>query len=246
MKNRRFLTSLAIAGALMVTSPLSIFAAGKQDLGTENQSDSTVRIHYIQSTLNNFDIEEILRQIGFIGCQMPTQQQPDQSKPAPAKEQAQQSQSKKEQAPNQTAKPAPSQSDASEQQQTSYTLSEFEKQVVDLTNQERAKYGLPALKVDPKLSQMARDKAKDMHDNNYFDHISPTYGSPFDMMKQYGIQFNAAGENIAMGQLTPQEVVNGWMNSEGHRKNILNKDFNYIGVGYVKDGNYWVQEFIGK
>jgi uncharacterized protein YkwD len=66
------------------------------------------------------------------------------------------------------------------------------------------------------------------------------------MMQQFGIQFRAAGENIAMGQPTPKEVVNDWMHSQGHRRNILSKDFNYIGVGYVKDGNYWTQEFIGK
>ena len=81
---------------------------------------------------------------------------------------------------------------------------------------------------------------------NYFDHTSPTYGSPFDMMKSFGISYNAAGENIAMGQTTPEQVVTSWMNSEGHRANILNGEFTHIGVGYVADGNVWTQQFIKK
>jgi uncharacterized YkwD family protein len=120
-------------------------------------------------------------------------------------------------------------------------------QVVDLVNQERAKNGLQPLAVDTRLMQMAHDKAVDMRDHNYFDHQSPTYGSPFDMMKEYGISFSYAGENIAAGQKTPQEVMNAWMNSSGHRANILNPNYTKIGVGFVTGGQYgteWVQEFI--
>ena len=84
-----------------------------------------------------------------------------------------------------------------------------------------------------------------MKDNNYFSHTSPTYGSPFEMMKKFGISYKTAGENIAQGQITPQAVVNGWMNSSGHRANILNASYNRIGVGYVAEGNYWTQMFIG-
>jgi uncharacterized YkwD family protein len=130
--------------------------------------------------------------------------------------------------------------------QTTSTLSAYEQKVVDLTNQERAKNGLPALKVDLNLSKMAHEKSRDMSANGYFSHTSPTYGSPFDMMKKYGITYRYAGENIAKGQRTPEEVVKAWMNSEGHRKNILSPNFNYIGVGYVAQGNLWTQEFIGR
>lgn len=130
--------------------------------------------------------------------------------------------------------------------QTSSTLSAYEQKVVDLTNQQRAKNGLPALKIDLTLSKVAHEKSRDMSANGYFSHTSPTYGSPFDMMKQYGITYRYAGENIAMGQRTPEEVVTAWMNSEGHRKNILSPNFTHIGVGYVSQGNYWTQEFIGK
>ncbi|MCY7675209.1 CAP domain-containing protein [Bacillus safensis] len=126
------------------------------------------------------------------------------------------------------------------------SLNAFEKEVVELTNKERAKQGLKALSVDSKLSKSARAKSQDMKDKNYFSHTSPTYGSPFDQMKKFGITYKSAGENIAQGQRSPQEVVTAWMNSEGHRANILNKSYTHIGVGYVKSGNYWTQQFIGK
>lgn len=120
--------------------------------------------------------------------------------------------------------------------------SSYAKQVVSLVNQERAKAGLKPLTSDSALSGMALDKAKDMINKNYFDHNSPTYGSPFDMMKSYGIRYTYAGENIAKGQRTPQEVMNGWMNSSGHRQNILSPNYTKIGVGYYNGA--WVQEFI--
>lgn len=122
----------------------------------------------------------------------------------------------------------------------------IEQEVVKLVNAERAKAGLPALKEDWELSRVAKYKSQDMHDKKYFDHTSPTYGTPFTMMKNFGITYKSAGENIAMGQRSAEEVVKAWMNSEGHRANILNKNYTYIGVGYVKDGNYWTQMFIQK
>ena len=128
----------------------------------------------------------------------------------------------------------------------SLSLSSYEKQVVDLVNQERASAGLSALKINAELSRVARYKSQDMHDKRYFDHNSPTYGSPFTMMRNFGITYRSAGENIAYGQRTPQEVVNAWMNSSGHRANILNSSFTEIGVGYVADGHYWTQMFIGR
>ena len=121
----------------------------------------------------------------------------------------------------------------------------YEKQVVELVNEQRAAYGLNPLTLSSKLSDVARLKSQDMHDNNYFSHTSPTYGSPFDMMKTFGISYRTAGENIAKGYATPQAVVTAWMNSEGHRANILNANYTTIGVGYVASGNYWTQEFIG-
>lgn len=123
----------------------------------------------------------------------------------------------------------------------------IENKVAQLVNQERAKKGLPALKYNWEVARVARYKSADMANKKYFSHTSPTYGSPFNMMENFGIRFSSAGENIAMGQRTPEEVMNSWMNSPGHRANILSGSFTQIGVGYAKDKNgriYWTQMFI--
>ncbi|QMV41936.1 CAP domain-containing protein [Cohnella cholangitidis] len=125
----------------------------------------------------------------------------------------------------------------------------YEEQVLALTNQERQKAGLSACAgTDANLNRSARAKSQDMANNNYFSHQSPTYGDPFAMMRNFGVQYQSAGENIAMGQPTPAEVVQAWMNSPGHRKNILNGSFTHLGVGYVVQNGkpYWTQQFIGK
>lgn len=124
-----------------------------------------------------------------------------------------------------------------------------ENEVLALVNEERAKVGLKPLEMDWELARVARMKSQDMAEKGYFSHTSPTYGSPFDMMKQFGIQFKGAGENIASGQRTPQEVMNSWMNSQGHRANILKPEFTHLGVGYFRGGQYghmWTQMFITK
>lgn len=122
----------------------------------------------------------------------------------------------------------------------------FENEVLRLVNVERAKQGLSALQMDESVRNVARVKATDMYKNRYFDHTSPTYGTPFEMLKKYGISYRAAAENIAKGQKTPQQVVNSWMNSSGHRANILNAKYTHIGIGYEANGNHWVQMFISK
>ncbi len=127
---------------------------------------------------------------------------------------------------------------------TDSTVTSYENEVIRLVNEQRAKKGLKALSADWELSRVARFKSQDMKDNKYFSHTSPVYGSPFDMIKNFGISYRSAGENIAKGQKTPQAVVDAWMNSSGHRANILNPSYTKIGVGYVADGNYWTQMFI--
>ena len=129
--------------------------------------------------------------------------------------------------------------------ETASSVRAYEQEVVRLVNAERAKYGLSALTEDWELSRVARYKSQDMHDNRYFAHSSPTYGTPFQMIRAFGLSYRAAGENIAMGYPTPAAVVAGWMNSEGHRANILSGSYTRIGVGYVADGHYWTQQFIG-
>lgn len=120
-------------------------------------------------------------------------------------------------------------------------------EVITLVNKERTKRGLQALKKNSTACYVAQLKSKDMATKNYFSHTSPTYGSPFTMMQKYGLKYSAAGENIAMGQQTPQAVMNAWMNSSGHRANILSSVYNQIGVGVAKNSKgvlYWTQEFI--
>ncbi|WP_339194706.1 CAP domain-containing protein [Solibacillus sp. FSL R5-0449] len=126
----------------------------------------------------------------------------------------------------------------------SQSVSEFEKQVVDLTNAERTKAGLKPLEMHTPLMGVAHAKSADMAKNNYFSHTSPTFGSPFDQIKSAGISYRSAGENIAQGQRTPQQVVQAWMDSPGHRQNIMNANFTHIGVGFVEEGYYWTQQFI--
>ena len=127
-------------------------------------------------------------------------------------------------------------------------ISQQAQEVLRLVNAERSKAGLSSLTLSDKLTAVANEKARDMAENNYFSHTSPTYGSPFQMLQQYGISYRTAGENIAAGQRTPAEVMNSWMNSSGHRANILNSAYTEIGIGYYAGGSYgseWVQLFTG-
>lgn len=118
-------------------------------------------------------------------------------------------------------------------------------EILRLVNRQRANSGLAALTLSDKLCELATLKAQDMVANNYFDHNSPTYGTPFEMMKRFGVSYSSAGENIAAGQRTPEEVMNAWMNSSGHRANILNASYTELGVGIAvgSKGIYWVQLF---
>lgn len=126
-------------------------------------------------------------------------------------------------------------------------LTADEQRMVELVNQERQKAGLAPLAVDMDLVKVARIKAQDMIQNGYFSHTSPTYGSPFDMMRSFGItNWRAAAENIAQNP-SVDGAHNSFMNSTGHRNNILNPAFNKVGIGIVDGGPYgktFVQLFI--
>lgn len=127
-------------------------------------------------------------------------------------------------------------------------LTTDELEVFNLINEQRTKNGLSALKIDSEVQNVARIKAQDMVNNNYFSHTSPTYGSPFDMLNSFKVSYKTAGENIA-GNSSNSAAVTAWMNSSGHKANILNSSFNYTGIGVVKGSKYgkiYVQMFIGK
>jgi uncharacterized YkwD family protein len=127
-------------------------------------------------------------------------------------------------------------------------LTPNEQEMVRLVNAERSKRGLDPLKVDLELCNVARNKSQDMIDNSYFSHYSPTYGSPFEMLKNFGIKYIYAGENIA-GNAAVKNAHTALMNSEGHKKNILNANFTHIGIGIKEGSKYgkiFTQMFIGK
>ncbi|MBT2695664.1 CAP domain-containing protein [Bacillus sp. ISL-55] len=240
MNKKMILTAFA-AAALFAANP-----------GMDKADASTIqsKVYYYQSgNVSNEQINSILQKY-FKNYQFswkqtqPTnnnvQEPVEKTAPAPAPAPVQQPAP----APVQEPAKAPAQEPAAAP--VSSAVSAYEQKVVELTNQERAKNGLKPLALDTELSKVAREKSRDMQSKGYFSHTSPTYGSPFDMMKKFGISYRSAGENIAMGQRTPEEVVKAWMNSSGHRANILNSSYTHIGVGHVATGNYWTQMFIGK
>lgn len=137
---------------------------------------------------------------------------------------------------------------SSSESQTSGTMNSDEQEVFNLINKQRANNGLAALKTDYEVQRVARFKAEDMVANNYFSHQSPVYGSPFDMLRSFKISYKTAGENIAANS-SNSGAVTSWMNSSGHKANLLSSSFNYTGIGVVsspKYGKIFVQIFIGK
>ncbi|MDI6618528.1 MAG: CAP domain-containing protein [Clostridiales bacterium] len=146
-------------------------------------------------------------------------------------------------APSSSSKPVPSTPNAP----TSGNTSE-ESAMLSLLNTSRTNNGLKALKIDEQITKVARLKAQDLAKNNYFSHVSPTYGSPFDMMKKYGISYLYAGENLAKNT-NVNAAETALMNSPSHRQNILNSNFNYVGIGVASDGNgskIYTQMFVGR
>ncbi|MFC0273874.1 CAP domain-containing protein [Metabacillus herbersteinensis] len=180
------------------------------------------------------------------GAPQPDATAPQQPAPQPQQENAEPNQPQEQPKQEAPANPPEQEQQQPQADQAAEGITAAETKVIELTNAERRKNGLPDLKADNPLSNVAGKKSDDMKENNYFSHTSPTYGSPFDMMRDFGVDYKTAGENIAQGQQSPEQVVQAWMKSEGHRKNILSGDFTHIGVGHTQDGNYWTQMFIGK
>lgn len=238
---KKLILSVAAAAALFGANP----AMDKADASTIQ-----TKVYYYQSgNLNDLNVDSILQKY-FKNYQFAWKQaepvQKNVQKQAVAPQPAKVQEPAKAPAPAPVKEPAKSPTQEAAKAPASSAVSAYEQKVVELTNQERAKNGLKPLALDTELSKVAREKSRDMQSKGYFSHTSPTYGSPFDMMKKFGITYRSAGENIAMGQPTPEEVVKAWMNSSGHRANILNSSYTHIGVGHVANGNYWTQMFIGK
>lgn len=144
--------------------------------------------------------------------------------------------------------PNSSNTESTNQNTQTSSMNTNEKEVFDLINKQRTNNGLQALKVDEEVQRVARIKAQDMVDNNYFSHNSPTYGSPFEMLKSFKVSYQSAAENIA-GNSSNSGAVTSWMNSSGHKANILNGNYTYTGIGVVSSSKYgkvFVQMFISK
>ncbi|WP_110927829.1 CAP domain-containing protein [Bacillus massiliglaciei] len=259
MNKKKIIFSAAAAAAILFSG------AGVQQADAAQVKYQVNKKVIVKNVHNQQQLEDLLKQIqqkynvtlpaaqlkqncGLIQIPTTAGQAPKQQEQAKQTQQAAPAESAKpssnQTAPKESAKEETAKKPAAAEANSE--VSAFEKEVVELTNKERAKQGLSPLTLDNELSKVARTKSQDMKNKNYFDHTSPTYGSPFDMMKSFGISYKSAGENIAMGQKTPEEVVEAWMNSQGHRENIMNSSFTHIGVGYVESGNYWTQMFIGK
>ena len=148
---------------------------------------------------------------------------------------------KPEQKPSDT--PAAKPDSAPPQAPSGSAQSSFTAEVVKLVNAERVRYGLSALTVDTKVQQAAQVRAQETVQS--FSHTRPSGASFSSALTEAGVSYTRAGENIAYGQATPQAVVSAWMDSEGHRANILSRNFTKIGVGYTLSGGaaYWAQLF---
>ena len=265
---KRKLSSILLAAALMVSLSAPAFAANCQTPVVRsaclNDALSQIILQYGCGASNgggqttqldlNALLNQLLKQYGVAVPATPQETPAEQEQPAETETPAPPEKPAEPEEPAQPEKPAepeqPTQPETPAQpeqpaQQEPIGVSAYEREVIRLVNAERAKYGLAALTEDAALTRTARMKSQDMHDRGYFDHNSPTYGTPFQLMKSQGISYRTAGENIAMGYRTPEAVVNAWMNSAGHRANILNASYTKIGVGYVESGNYWTQHFTG-
>lgn len=248
MLKKQSMMTLIVATALTVTP----FVAGSQANAAADQGKSSTLCNYTWNTSLNIP-DSWLKQWLPIDLKLPFspgQAQEDQqaSKPEVPSEEVEVTTPELPQQETEVTTPqTPQTPQTPSQPETTPTVTKdqaaFASRVVELVNQERAKGGLAPLKMDDKLSQVAMIKAKDMYDNHYFDHQSPTYGSPFDLMRAQGVSYSYAGENIAKGQTSPEQVMQDWMNSDGHRKNIMNPNYTSIGVAYYN--GEWVQEFTG-
>ena len=134
------------------------------------------------------------------------------------------------------------------EEQSNISLTSDEAELLSLINSKRTENNINTLEVDAELQNIARLKAKDLAENSYFSHISPTYGTPFEMLRNNNISYKTASENIA-GNSNISAALDSWMNSESHKNNILSNDYNYTGIAVVDSiayGKIIVQFFIGR
>ncbi|UFU00238.1 CAP domain-containing protein [Radiobacillus kanasensis] len=224
----------------LATNPV---AASNQDTKEVSNDSDQLNIDQLFSWFEVFDFEKLLE-----WYRAEQQGQTEQQSEETPQEETKVEEPTEENTSGQEESTSVKEGQTEEEKPASSEVHAFEQEVVELTNKERKNQGLKPLELSEEVSKVARAKSQDMVDKNYFSHQSPTYGSPFNMMNEFEINYRTAGENIAKGQRTPAEVVKAWMNSAGHRANILNAEFTHIGVGFVEANGttYWTQMFIGQ
>lgn len=245
---KRFRLAAVTAVTLVSTLALSAPASAASCLTLGN---TTVRPTYSYvlkvtwSQLFGRNVQTTTQQTSKTPTQQTTKTPAQQTTKTPAQQTTKTPAQQQTQTPTQQQTSTPAQTNT---QTSAAGLTAAEQQMLDLVNAERTKNGLQPLQADMELTKLARMKSQDMINRGYFDHNSPTYGSPFDMMKQYGVTYKTAGENLA-GNRSVQAAHTALMNSAGHRANILNSSFTHIGIGIVEGGSYgmmFTQMFVGR
>ena len=233
--------AISVLSTTLVLSTVTFPSASTVYRVVYNPNSNVVR------TSSNASITQILQRYNIRIAPVQQPQAPAEQPKAPVQQpqapvQQPQAPVQQPQAPAEQPK-APAQQPQQNVSNARHSLTANEVKLVELVNSARANAGLAPLAIDVDLSYVARVKSQDMHDNKYFSHTSPTYGSPFDMMKKFGIQYRSAAENIARTS-SVESAHNGFMNSEGHRNNIMNPRFTHIGIGIYN--GYYTQMFIQK
>lgn len=243
MKKRAILSAIVLSAALLGNTPVVSQAAEMK--AAKVQGTGCYQFLTGQGTES---LKQILKELG-ITIGNPGDSFPDTEQPA-----VPDTENPDVNAPTNPAPETPDFSDTndtetpdeqeSETEETTSAAFSYAEQVVKLVNKERAKAGLPALELQTDITAAANIRAKEIKQK--FSHTRPNGNSFSSVLKEQGVSFRGAGENIAYGQKTPEQVMEGWMNSDGHRANILNQNFKNIGVGYYQDErgvNHWVQLF---
>lgn len=247
---KRKLAIAAMVIGLVGTSAVTPVSAAVASTGCEKLNQNGVQV------ISGNNLDEIKEKLAAMGIDCPNlnpdngnTEQPETEQPETEQPETEQPETEQPETEQPETEQPETEKPETEQPETPGTDNEnndnsFASQVIDLVNQERAKEGLPALKYNEKVANAALVRAKETE--TLFDHTRPNGSSFSTALTENGVVFNGAGENIAYGQKSPEEVMKGWMNSPGHRANIMNKNFTTIGVGYYQNANgvkYWTQLF---
>lgn len=247
MKKKVLLSAAVLtAGAVAVSAPISAMAA---EAGTIQKYTGKCYQVYIGQGVGS--LSQILEQIGCTiennGTICPDAEAPDAETPDVEIPETSEPVNPAPETPDLPVEETPDVQEPETQEPENGEENEaalsYAEQVVKLVNAERAKAGLSALEMKTDITAAANVRAKEIR--QVFSHTRPDGRSFSSALKEQGVSFRGSGENIAWGQKTPEQVMNGWMNSDGHRANILNPNYKNIGVGFYQENgvNYWVQLF---